>query len=187
MRTTLLTAALLFVASPALAADAPPLPPPPPAAYYYPPPPYYYAPAPPPKPKREWYGWQTLATDGAALMMVYAGSQSRRGGDSSTYYYAALGTYTLGGPIVHFAHGNPGRGVGSLALRSLPAIAIFGETRSLDFGLLALVSIPAAIAIDAAVLAREDEPKYEPAKGFAIAPSASVSKNVALVGVNGRF
>lgn len=174
MRTALLTAALLLIATPALAQSAPP-----PVAYYDP---YYYPP--PAKPKREWYGWQTLATDGAAFMMVYGASQSR-GRDGAPLAYGALATYSLGAPIVHLAHNKPGSAFGSAALRSLPAIAIFGETRSFDFALLAILSVPAAIAIDAAALAREDEPA--PPKGFAIAPTAGGSKTHAFVGLSGIF
>lgn len=168
-------------------------PPPPPApAYYYPPPGYYYGyppPPPPPRAKRTWYGWQTLATDGAAFLMIYAAAQSR--GGSEGLAYGSLATYTLGAPIVHFGHNNYGRGLGSLAVRSLPAFLIFAEPRGQDYSLalLTVVSIPTIIALDAALFAREDQEEERPAPvtGMKVAPTAVATHNGGMLGVAGSF
>lgn len=200
MRTAMLTVLLMmtWVPAPALADEAdeaqttpvptasPPLPPPPPPVrvtvtpapypyYDYPPPPRL-----PERPRRAWYGWQTLTTDAMAMAMVLGASESR---DGKEIAYLGLATYTFGGPIVHLAHGNPGRAAGSLALRSLPGVLILTEPRSPSFGMLALLSIPAAIAIDAAVLAREDEEPARPRFG----PTAAITQHGGLVRLNGTF
>jgi hypothetical protein len=98
------------------AADAPPralsLPPAPPA------PP---APAPPaPTPHGTWYGWQPLAVDTASIAVV-ALSVSRFGPSNSEAQWAlaagGAGSFALGGPIIHAAHGRWGAAAGDLALR----------------------------------------------------------------------
>lgn len=122
-----------------------------------------------------WYGWQTLATDGAAVALVLASIATAGGsGDSASGAcgVGAVGVYALGAPAVHFVHGNPGRGFASLGIRvGAPVVLGFlgveaencGEHGG-DFcgfgGALLGVSagIIGAIAIDAAVLAYDDEP-----------------------------
>lgn len=168
---------------------APPPPPPTyaPVPYYYGGGPGYYYYAPPPKPKGTWYGWQTLLTDGLALTMLYAAADGR--GDDGLVY-GAVATYNLGAPIVHFGHKNYGRGLASLAVRSLPSILIFGDTNaSTDLALLTLISVPTMIAVDAAALAREDAPEPAPRGpyGMKMSPTASATKNGGLVGVAGTF
>lgn len=69
---------------------------------------------------RRWYGWQTLATDGSALLLIGASISTGSGNSDSaaaTFGFGALGAYALGGPIVHFAHANVGRGLASLGMR----------------------------------------------------------------------
>ena len=74
-----------------------------------------------------WYGWQTLTTDGASILMSVVALNSLSGSDSGTANALGLlsvGTFVAGGPIVHFAHGNVGKGLGSLALRvGLPILS----------------------------------------------------------------
>jgi len=155
----------------------------PPVYYYAPPPGYEYAPL---RPKRTWYGWQTLATDGAAFMLLYGAGRSR----NSDMAYGSLAVYSLGAPIVHMAHGNPGRGLFSLAVRSLPALTIFGDksSRNDDMLLLTILSVPAMIAIDAAALAREDEePRPAPSHGVRVVPMASANARGGTVGLSGIF
>lgn len=70
------------------------------------------------------YGWQTLTTGGAALalssMTISATNGCEGGGDGvAVLAVATVGTCAVGAPIVHFSHGNAGRGFGSLALRGL--------------------------------------------------------------------
>jgi hypothetical protein len=80
-----------------------------------------------PAPRKIWYGWQILAVDGggqtlAVLLGVTLGNQDGGAIGLGT----GLATYALGGPIVHFAHGNVGKGFGSLALRvGLPPASAF--------------------------------------------------------------
>jgi hypothetical protein len=66
----------------------------------------------PPKPGH-WYGYQTLGVDLGALALLALSVQSESGGLA----LASLGTYVVGPPIVHFAHGNIGKGFGDLGLR----------------------------------------------------------------------
>ncbi|MBI2892774.1 MAG: hypothetical protein HYY06_04430 [Deltaproteobacteria bacterium] len=55
---------------------------------------------------RRWYGWQILVVDFASMMLIPAAG-------------IGVGGYALGGPIVHWAQGETGRGFGSLAMRVL--------------------------------------------------------------------
>lgn len=159
-----------------------------------------------PAPSRIWYGWQNLLVDGAgqtsaiALGVIMAG---RDGGASAMG--TGLATYVLGGPIVHFAHGNVGKGFGSLALRAgLPASgALAGaviELRScggesfcgLSGGFFGLaVGTVGAIVLDASVLAYKKVPPESTAKrssrfeSLAVLPS--LSHDGAGLSVNAAF
>jgi hypothetical protein len=71
------------------------------------------------QPNREWYGKYIIVTDLASVGLFLAGvalldDTSNLGGG---LMLAGLGTYALGGPIVHFSHGQTGRGFASLGLR----------------------------------------------------------------------
>ena len=127
---------------------------------------------PPPSEKArrgEWYGWQTLLTDASAVLLIVPVSKAPVLG------YAGIGMYGLGAPIVHLAHGNPGRAAGSFALRTVLPVAgcaigyaMFqrpdrpGEWINLSgFAgcfLLGLGGIVAASGLDAGLLARESPP-----------------------------
>jgi hypothetical protein len=108
-----------------------------------------------------WYGWQTLVTDGVALFLATTASSDR----TSSLGVPALMTYGLGGPIVHLAHGRPGAAFGSFAARAGLPLVGFGVGMVAQGGqcgefcilpvLLGMAGIPAAIALDAAVIARE--------------------------------
>jgi hypothetical protein len=71
-----------------------------------------------------WYGWQTLLTDSASLSLVGIGvataESTSGGGRGAAIALSAVGAigYALGGPIVHFEHGQKGNALGSLALRA---------------------------------------------------------------------
>jgi len=59
---------------------------------------------------KHWYGWQTLLVDLGSVLTIPLGG-------------VGLAGYALGAPIVHLAHGQVGRGVGSLGLRlALPLV-----------------------------------------------------------------
>lgn len=120
--------------------------------------------APKPQTRTVWYGWQTLLTDAAAISSAFIRPE------------IGIGTYALGGPIVHWAHGNTGRGFVSLGVRVVPAglatLALYSNCRQPannekpDEGIscaegpitMGLIVIATAIVIDAAVLAREEVP-----------------------------
>jgi hypothetical protein len=70
------------------------------------------------KRERTWYGWQILIADGTAFALVVGGAGSNNGSQTNQGVVdVGVGTYLLGGPIVHFAHGSVGKGFGSLGLR----------------------------------------------------------------------
>jgi hypothetical protein len=157
----------------------------------------------PPAPQRlesRWYGWQTLTTDGAAIALL-VGTQLASGGAppgplETTGY--ALGTlsYVFGGPIVHFAHRNPGRGFASFALR-VPApiitgLAAMGVYCGLEPGeYCGLIGVPfagaailAAIAIDAAVFGYDEVPvDRAETRSFRMLPLVSVTRHGASLGL----
>src|SRR5438128_401463 len=67
--------------------------------------------------RTEWYGYETLATDGAALGMVLVAAPMPAG-MRDRVAAGALATYLLGGPVVHWANGEGARGLESLGLRA---------------------------------------------------------------------
>lgn len=133
------------------------------------------------QPSRHWYGWQTLATDGAALGVLALGLGAAADNQDVVRDVALvgwLGTYALGGPIVHAAHGRAGAALGSLGLRlaaPLTFAVISNSTADCDGwddgrghscngselvpGL--LIGMATAIVLDAAVLAHERVPPRE--------------------------
>lgn len=140
-----------------------------------------------------WYGWQTLLTDGAALMFLLALGASDRGAED-TFASASVGTYLLGGPVVHAAHGNWGRAAGSLGLRAgAPVVGValgleLEDCHGEDFcgfrGALigGSIGLAAAVAIDSAALARETVRETPP-----IVPAMGTGKNGTWFGVSGKF
>jgi hypothetical protein len=146
----------------------------------------------PPRAKR-WYGGYTLATDGAAVALALGGAALDR--DGELLLVGSVGAYLLGGPIVHLAHGNPGRSLLSLGMRAgLPVTLAFlgvaaegcGEGHDfcgyggalIGFG----VGLVSAVVIDAAAIARDE---VEPTP--AIAPALGVSREGAWLGATGTF
>jgi hypothetical protein len=103
-----------------------------------------------------WYGWQTLTIDAAAVGVLILGATSDR--TALPFAEAAAGAYAIGPPIVHFAHGNVGKGLGSLALRLLGPLVgyelaswLSGPRDQVGLG---IVAGPAtAVAADAGLLA----------------------------------
>jgi hypothetical protein len=122
-----------------------------------------------------WYGWQTLITDGAALGIALLATDASSNSQTTLAVLAGGGSYLLGAPIIHAAHGRLGVGVGSLGLRvgapiagamvgaTLEGCGAFAGEEDPDscdrpmlvgFGL----GVAAAIAVDASLLARESSP-----------------------------
>jgi hypothetical protein len=161
-----------------------------------------------------WYGWQTLTVDGAALFVLISsvtvfGSDNRNptGDGVATSLLALSGTtYLLGGPIVHAAHGNWPAAAESLGLRvALPLFVGFlggsasncanssdedhpsGLCQAVAIGIGATIGIGIAVALDAAVLAREERPAKSAALGLSAIPFVSADRSHAVIGFAGRF
>lgn len=186
----------------------------PPAPAAAPAPASAYASADKPAKETNWYGYQTLFSDGAALGV---GMLAPKGGIG--FAYAGLATYAIGAPIIHLAHGSGGKALGDLALRvgtpfgaafvggiafaaTAPAgtdgIAGLGRIMvGMAYGAVAGVGI--AIGIDAIVLAREDvpaakaadvahaAPRPAPAQHASIVPTFAPTPGGATAGVAGTF
>jgi hypothetical protein len=163
--------------------------------------------------KRVWYGWQTLIFDGVAV--VGGATLAFANTDGGGWFW--LGTYTLAPPIVHWAHGRVGIGFADLGVRlGAPVVGTLlggaiGCSSSSGNGLddlnacvagLAigfLVGYGSAIAVDAAVFAREtveidpneDEAfareKRKRASTFTLLPDVGFGQNRATVGIHGMF
>jgi len=132
--------------------------------------------------------------DGAVLtLLVAAGSSNSSTSGTAELAVAGLLGYGFGAPIVHWAHGNAGKGFGSLGIRA-GAFTLFvagavscSESHSDSGGgcILALVGalgLVAAIPIDAAVLAYDD-PKDDgvslgPLHHLALAPDVGPGSGV---------
>jgi len=125
--------------------------------------------------RERWYGWQLLSGDGTALLLLIAAgaSSDQKSHISDVLGYSALGAYLVGGPVIHVAHRNPGRALGSLALRAgLPIL--FGALGSTlencsgdnDYDLCGLpgaifgggLGIATAITLDAGLLSYDQVP-----------------------------
>jgi hypothetical protein len=171
------------------------------------------APPPPPaddedeRPKPgQWYGYQTLAVDAASLALA---AMSVRTG-SGALGLASLGTYVIGPPIVHFAHGHVGKGFADLGLRlGLPVggalvgvgigCALGGCGGGGDFagygaaigGLVGGASGGvAAMILDWALLSREPgqrAPRQREAAEVTLRPSLAVTPTGGALGLGGAF
>lgn len=126
---------------------------------------------PPPKKSEEvWYGWQTLLVDVTAVALL---SVRTPGAERDSVPWVGLGTYVMGPPLVHLAHGSPGKAGASAAIRVLGPIggAALGfgggmllgggdgmgaiVLGALGFVVGGTLGYAGAVATDAAVLARE--------------------------------
>ena len=155
---------------------------------------------------RRWYGWQTLIADGVSLGFLGASAATSDDGSPKLPILGfAAGGYFLGAPIVHFAHRHVVRGLVSLAMRTVPwgiyalaasgssdrcSLVTIGPPTTCNDGFvvttaaIAVLTVPAAITIDAAVLARDDGPRTA-ATGFS--PTFVLRRDRAMVGVGGAF
>jgi hypothetical protein len=135
---------------------------------------------------REWYGWQTLASDGLSFTMMGLGvgslahevgsSQSDDRHTTSAFLMVTGATgYLLGAPTVHALHGHWGKAGASLALRGGPIalgsmVALAGRGREAGgaaAGAIMFFGVIAAVIVDSAVVANEDAPPPPPAVSFA--------------------
>jgi hypothetical protein len=158
--------------------------------------------------QRYWYGWQTLIVDGVAIVTGLAASVSL-----PLYYMtgipAGTGGLVFGGPIVHWAHGNVGKGFGALGIITATAligggvgvgvgcaVKVFESCTGEDAGLSRLIGfmigLPfgAAIgaAIDVSVLAYGTrEVAAPPGRIGTLLPMLDVRRDRAVLGVGAAF
>lgn len=144
------------------------------------------------------YRSHILLADGAAVAMLLAAGASGSEGLGN----AALATGALGGPLVHLAHGNPGRALGSLALRtgltygglalgaaSCTQGAHDGEGGEEGWECLGsalvggMVGYGAAAIIDATVLGHQTRR----ARPLPVAPQLGMTRTGMQVGISGTF
>jgi hypothetical protein len=186
-------------------------------------------PASTPAPASLWYGDQTLYVDLASVLFVMTGGAvsagnggSSNGGATFLVATGAVG-YFLGGPIVHMVHGRFGVAAGDLGIRiGMPLVTgivggLLGAAAAGpnscgtdDFGSLCgalvggaigeILGFGGAVALDAAVLAREPKPDAATASPQASPPAVSFAPtffilrskelgqgSMPVAGVTGRF
>lgn len=123
----------------------------------------------------QWYGYQAMIADAAAIGMFYGGvstfrfcwhTESSNGGcdngASGALLLGSLATYSFASPVIHLAHGHPGKAGASFGIRAAPwLIAVpLSQTESSGAAGLVVTSVFMAMVIDDGLLARE--PVSEP-------------------------
>jgi hypothetical protein len=156
-----------------------------------------------------WYGWQTLLTDVGSLSLVGIGvaviDSSTDRGKAFAIGLSAAGAigYALGGPIVHYEHGQKNNAVASLALRAgLPVggalagylVGLGGCTGNEDLGVpcpVAVSMVGGLTGLGAAVLVDALGLGYGPvesARGTVVfAPTVEAARTGVRVGISGSF
>jgi hypothetical protein len=128
---------------------------------------------------------------------VFSGGALAGGVPGNYLMGTGVAGYALGGPIVHFGHKNPGRGMASFALRvPMPILLGYGTVAVVckggtgDFcGLVAipgaLLGMAVAITIDAAALSNDWVPAERPrdAAHWRVAPTFFATHREVNVGV----
>jgi hypothetical protein len=153
--------------------------------------------------ERVWYGWEPLVAD-AAAMVSYGAGLAVHGKALSD---AGLGLYGAASPTIHVLHDHAGKAVASFFLRVGAPLALgvagYALAPSRGDGLLAspsdgppaaaqigvAVGMLAAIAIDDALLAREEisSPAGAPRDALVVRPTAAPVRDGGIVGVVGSF
>lgn len=139
------------------------------------------------------YRGHIVASDGVAVALMIGALAT----DNEGLADASLVTAGLGAPMVHLAHGNPGRAVGSLALRAgatfgglaLGAAVCDSGGSSEGFECLGPVLIGGALGygaaaiIDAAVLGHQTRT----VRPLPVAPRLAMSRDSVQLGIGGSF
>ena len=207
-------------AGPSSVPEAPSAAPPPvsaaPQPYLYPSPyspsPYWrypYPDAPAAPTTRYWYGWQTLLVMGGATVLSLV-SPVDSGRAASVTVPLALGGFTLGGPIVHWANGNIARGfislgmnVGGAALGAVTGAVVicaptgcggeFGPLLGLMFAAIGGgIGLLAANIVDVSVLSYNEHAPARPApvmgwRPASLVPTLDLQKERFSFGLRGTF
>lgn len=148
------------------------------------------------EPTEVWYGWQNLIVDASVIGQLVLATNT----NEEELAGVGLVTYLVGSPIVHWAHGNVGAGFGSLGMRAAAFSALLVGTiacagnalggSSSDGGcvvaFVGLLGVPAAVAVDAAVLAYDEVPA-ENTSSTRLLPWVSNERKAAGVNWIGRF
>ncbi len=171
------------------------------------------APAAPPPAQEEWYGWQTLTSDGAALLLVSASlilGSSQSSVDDGLARGGIL-LYGLGAPTIHIFHGRGWlmpldlglrvllAGAGALAAASLgllsglltfdPGAGFDRAINGLRWG--AITGAVASMSIDAILFARKPAPpapaSQPAASTLRVAPFAGTARGAPVAGLAGAF
>lgn len=138
-----------------------------------------------------WYGYQAMIADAAAIGMFYGGistlkfcfhSQGASGGcdngASGALLLGSFATYSFASPVIHLAHGHPGKAGLSFGVRAAPwllAVPLSQSDGPAAAGLL-VTGLFMAMVIDDGLIAREPvaEPSvrlgaaFDPGNGGAI-------------------
>ncbi len=161
---------------------------------------------------REWYGWQTLATDGVSFAAMGMGfgsfihemNSNRTGDNHATSILltgAGFGGYIFGAPTVHAAHGHWGKAGASFGMRTGP-LALCGVIAAASAGqnsnshaaagacaVLLFFGTIATVAVDSAIIAREDvvPPPPSTSAQVSLAPSYDPKTHTGSVSFAAQF
>jgi len=147
--------------------------------------------------RSSWYGYQTMAVDGAAVALMAMGVKT----ELPQLMAASFATYALGAPIVHLAHGSPGRFAADIGMRlGGPTLGAFtgaglvcladGSCSAFDAAIGGALGMAlggaAALAVDYAVLSREARQEKWDGKPR-VAPTLTAAPSGGAVGLGGAF
>jgi hypothetical protein len=150
------------------------------------------------------YRLTMVAVDATAVALVAAGVYLDHEDVTPALALVGVGTYVLGGPIIHLAHEQSGRALGSIGLRvGLPATGLLvgGALAAscggasewclvgavLFGGVIGLGGVLAAIIVDDAVLGRAPKPATKSAARVALTPLLDPKRRAAGLSLVGAF
>ncbi len=153
-----------------------------------------------------WYGYQTLLADVVSVGATLGGARSagidgllvfRKGKPGQIVMALGFGTFMVGAPVIHLAHGGPLKAAASLGLRLglvAPSLALVLATTQLGELIVASTVLFAAAGVasgvDAAVIARESLPRAPaPARAtaFQVTPTFQLGPTQKAIGLRGTF
>jgi hypothetical protein len=177
--------------------------------------PYPYTAEPAQLSVRYWYGWQTLTVmGGSTLISVISAAFAAKDGGGNAHLEItiplAISGFMLGGPIVHWAHGNIGKGFISFGMNvggpllvgatAAAATCATGACRGMFGGLAAIlpgfigggIGLLAANIVDVTVLSYDERrpPRATPVVGWrpiSLVPTLELGKERMALGLKGIF